>query len=71
MTVPVIDMLSVSGGVGYYFYDRIKDQTDWNVGATLKVYNWFDIEARYYDSDNKALGNFADEKFVVKISRAF
>jgi uncharacterized protein (TIGR02001 family) len=71
LTVPVIDMLSVSGGVGYYFYDRIKDQTDWNVGATLKVYNWFDIDARYYDSDNKALGNFADEKFVVSIKRTF
>jgi uncharacterized protein (TIGR02001 family) len=71
LTVPVVDIFSVSAGVGYYFYDSLKDQTDWNIGGTFKVYNWFDVDARYYNTDNKALGNFADEKFVVKISRAF
>jgi len=72
LTVPVVDMLSVSGGVGYYAFSRgAKDQTDWNVGATLSVYDWFDIDARYYDTDNKALGNIADDRFVVSISRAF
>lgn len=70
--IPVADMFSVSGGVGYWMLTNgFKDQTDWNVGATLKVYDWLDIDARYYDSDVSFLGNLADDKFVVKFSRAF
>lgn len=72
LTVPVVDMLSVSAGVGYWDLTRgAKNQTDYNVGATLKVYDWFDVDARYYNTDNKALGKIADDRFVVKISRAF
>jgi len=46
-----IPELAISGAVGYYFLERLKDPTDWNVGATLHVYNWFDVDARYYDTD--------------------
>jgi uncharacterized protein (TIGR02001 family) len=72
LSVPVGELLSVSGGVGYWELTQgLKSQTDWNVGATLSVYDWFDIDARYYDSDIHFLGALADDKFVVKISRAF
>jgi uncharacterized protein (TIGR02001 family) len=70
--IPIVDTLSISGGVGYWMLTQgFKDQTDWNVGATLSVYDWFDIDARYYDSDISFLGSLADDKFVVKFSRAF
>jgi len=72
LTVPVIDLLSVSANVGHGILTQgLKNTTDWNAGATLKVYDWFDVDARYYDSDIHALGRLADDKFVVKISRAF
>jgi len=70
--IPVVDMMSISGGVGYWMLTQgFKDQTDWNVGVTLSIYDWFDVDARYYDSDISFLGALADDKFVVKFSRAF
>ncbi len=72
VNVPIVEMLSVSGGAGYNMLTQgHKDQTDWNIGATLKVSNWFDVDVRYYDSDIRYAGNLADDKVVVKISRAF
>ncbi len=72
LSVPIVDKFSVSAGAGYWMLTNgLKDQTDWNIGATLKVYDWFDIDARYYDSDVSFLGNLADDRFVVKFSRAF
>ena len=72
LSVPLMDVFSISSGVGYWaLTNGIKDQVDWNAGATLSVYDWFDIDARYYDSDVTSLGNLADERFVLKISRAF
>lgn len=72
LNVPVLDILSLSAGAGYNLpTGGLKRQTDWNVGSTLKVYNWFDIDARYYDSDIRYAGNLANDRFVVKISRAF
>jgi uncharacterized protein (TIGR02001 family) len=76
VAVPLIDLLSVSANVGYYMLDNLKNATDWNVGATLKVYDWFDLDARYYDTDvanNCQVGTkqYCDARFVVKVSRAF
>ena len=72
LSIPIVDMFSISANAGYWMLTKgFKDQTDWNIGATLKVYNWFDIDARYYDSDVSFLGNLADDRFVVKFSRAF
>ncbi len=72
LSIPVVDSLSVSIGAGHWMLTQgFKDQTDWNVGATLKVFDWFDVDARYYDSDIRFLGNLADDRIVVKFSRAF
>ena len=72
LSIPVVDKLSISANAGYWMLTNgFKDQTDWNIGATLKVYDWFDIDARYYDSDVHFLGKLADDKFVVKVSRTF
>jgi uncharacterized protein (TIGR02001 family) len=76
VTVPVIPELAISGAVGYYFLQALKDPTDWNVGATLHVYNWFDVDARYYDTDvssNCLVGTvkYCDARFVVAIKRTF
>jgi uncharacterized protein (TIGR02001 family) len=76
VTVPVIPQLSISGNLGYYFLEGLKDPTDWNIGATLSVYDWFDVDARYYDTDvnnNCLVGTiqYCDARFVVKVSRAF
>jgi uncharacterized protein (TIGR02001 family) len=80
VTVPVVKELSVSGAVGYYFLENLKNATDWNVGATLKVYDWFDVDARYYDTDvasncpitvGTSTHKLCDARFVVKVSRTF
>ncbi len=72
LNIPITDMLSVSAAMGYWMLTQgAKDQTDWNIGATMSVYDWFDIDARYYDSDISFLGKFADNRFVVSISRSF
>ena len=72
LNVPVVDSLSISMGAGFWKLTQgLKDQTDWNAAATLKVYDWFDVDARYYDSDVSFLGNLANDRFVVKFSRAF
>ncbi len=72
VNIPVVDKLSISLGAGHWMLTQgFKSQTDWNIGATMKVYDWFDIDARYYDSDVSFLGNLADDRFVAKISRAF
>ncbi len=44
---------------------------DWNIGGTLNIPEWFSLDLRYYDSDLHSAGNLADDRFVVKISRAF
>lgn len=72
VTIPIVDNLSISAGAGYWMLTQgFKEQTDWNIGATMKVFDWFDVDARYYDSDVSFLGNLADDRYVLKISRAF
>ena len=65
---------SVAGrlaGAGYSALEGVKNYTDWNIGGTLNVPEWFSLDLRYYDSDLRSAGGFADDRFVVKISRAF
>jgi uncharacterized protein (TIGR02001 family) len=72
ITFPMGEIGSISGGVGYFKLTQgIRDYTDWNIGATVHVGTWFDIDARYYNTDAHYLGRFADDRFVVKVSRAF
>jgi len=73
LSIPVVDLLTVSGGIGYQYIEGAgNDYIDWNVGATVKVYDWFDIDARYIDTDVAGgCGGICDSRFVVKISRAF
>ena len=81
VAIPVIPELALSGAVGYYFLQGLKDPTDWNFGATLHVYNWFDVDARYYDTDVSSncpltisptvTHQLCDARFVVAIKRTF
>jgi uncharacterized protein (TIGR02001 family) len=72
LTVPVAEMLSISGGIGYTAWEATPDYTDWNIGATLKVYDWFNLDARYYDTDISGCGpRTCESRFVVKVSRTF
>ncbi|MGE0282205.1 MAG: TorF family putative porin [Rhodospirillaceae bacterium] len=81
LAVPVAEMLSVSAGLNRYFLDQGRTTTpdywDWNIGAKLNVNNWFNLDARYYDTD--IAGNclapggkhWCGSKGVVTISRSF
>lgn len=71
LSAPIGDMFAISAGVGYSALEGVKNYTDWNVGATINIPDWFSIDGRYYDSDLSSAGNFGDDRFVVKISRAF
>ncbi|MCC6913415.1 MAG: hypothetical protein IT566_06910 [Rhodospirillaceae bacterium] len=72
VTVPVAEMMTISAGVGHSFMEDRVNYSDWNAGATFKVYDWFNLDARYYDTDAKAIcGTHCDSRFVAKISRTF
>ncbi len=79
ITVPVTKTLSISGGVDYYARKPFANYTDWNVGAKLNVNNWFNIDARYYDTNIKGGcvvpipggKNLCVSKAVVTVSRSF
>lgn len=72
ISAPITDLLSISGGIGYSALEGAQNYTDWNVGATLSVYDWFDLDARYYDTDYEAVcGTLCDARFVVTISKSF
>lgn len=72
ISLPVAEMMTISGGAGYSFRERRSNYSDWNAGATFNVHNWFDIDARYFDSDDVPMcGTLCDERFVVRISRSF
>jgi len=72
ITVPLTSLLRVSARVGHnILMDGRKNRTNWNIGTTLKVYDWFEIDARYYDSDIHFLGDLADDRFVLSVSRVF
>jgi uncharacterized protein (TIGR02001 family) len=72
VTVPIIPELTFGLGADYYLLTHgIKDYFDWNLGVTLHVPTWFDIDARFYDTDAHYLGKLADGRFVVNIKRTF
>lgn len=72
VSVPAGTMLTFSVGADYYMLTKgIKDYSDWNLGATFHVPSWFDVDARYYNTDAHYLGRLADDRFVVSIKRTF
>lgn len=72
LAIPVAEMVSLSGGIGYSKLESAVNYKDWNAGATFRVYDWFSADARYYDSDNAAVcGTICDARFVFKISKVF
>lgn len=72
IAVPVDEMLTLSAGAGYAVAEQRTNYSDWNAGATLQVYDWFALDARYFDSDNTLVcGTLCDARFVVKLSRSF
>ena len=72
LTVPIIDRFKVEGNFGHFLRPQGgKNLTDWNLGAIVDVFDWFKLDVRYYDSDIKFLGNLADSRVVMKVSRTF
>ena len=85
LSVPVTTYLAVSGGIGYSYLAQsntpvpafFPDYMDWNLGAKLNVNNWFNVDARYYDTDMaktscKLVGRtVCGSKGVLTISRSF
>ncbi len=71
LSAPIGEMFAISAGAGYSALEGVKNYSDWNIGGTLNIPEWFSLDLRYYDSDLHSAGNLADDRFVVKISRAF
>lgn len=74
VSVPVLETLSVSAGVGRQMLEgAFNDYTDWNLGTTLKIVRWFDLDVRYFDTNiaGAACADLCDARVVVKISRTF
>jgi uncharacterized protein (TIGR02001 family) len=72
IALPVAEMMTISGSVGYSVTAGSTNYSDWNAGATFRVFDWFNLDARYFDSDNDmTCGTLCDARAVVKISRAF
>ena len=77
LTVPVTDKLSISAAVDYWDLKApAANDWDYNVGAKLNVNNWFNIDARYYDTNIKGDCPLVGKKTcgakgVVTLSRSF
>lgn len=71
LSAPIGEMFAISAGVGYSALEGVKNYSDWNIGGTFNVPEWFSLDLRYYDSDLASGGALYDDRFVVKISRAF
>jgi uncharacterized protein (TIGR02001 family) len=72
VAIPLAELMTVSGGAGYSTTEGRANYSDWNVGTTFAVYDWFNLDARYFDSDNEDVcGTHCDSRFVVMVSRTF
>ena len=66
--------LSASGNVGFNKYiDLDAKYINWDLGVTVAIEDWFDIDLRYYDTDEpkETCKNVCDSRFVAAISRSF
>jgi len=73
LAVPVgIEGLSVDGTVGYQDLKGLPSVLDYSVGITYAM-DWFTTDLRFHNTDGTPIAcqNVCDERFVVKISRAF
>lgn len=71
-TAPVAEMMTLRASVGYSALEGVPNYIDWNAGATFHVYDWFNLDVRYFDTDYTAIcGTACDARVVVKISRVF
>lgn len=72
ISIPIVPEFGLSIGADYYMLTKgIHDYADWNLGGTLHVPTWFDVDLRYYNTDAHYLGKLADDRFVVSIKRTF
>lgn len=56
-SLPVSKKLSVSGAVAYQYIKRDIDYSTWNAGATYSLTPTLSVDARYYGTDWKPVGN--------------
>ncbi|MBD25855.1 MAG: hypothetical protein CMG46_12780 [Candidatus Marinimicrobia bacterium] len=72
ISVPVADVLSFDANIGYYDFTGGGNFADWNIGTTLNVYDVFDADLRYYDTDVSAgCVSSCESRVVFSISRSF
>lgn len=67
--------LSVSGELGWNKYFDVAgddDYVNWNLGLTIAIEDWFDVDVRYHDTDLPDIdcNKLCDERFVISISRS-
>lgn len=69
--------LSLSANVGFNKYLDVEVGDDsyvnWDIGATISIDKWFDVDLRYYDTDGtkEDCRKICDARFVAAISREF
>ena len=70
--------LSFSGEIAYNKYldlDPLDDDDylNWNLGLTVSIDDWFDVDLRYHDTDLDDVDcrKICDERFVATVSRSF
>lgn len=75
---PVSFSLSGNVGLSVFQLDDAVDVGDdnyvhWDLGLTVSIEDWFDVDLRYYDTDigDATCQGVCDERFVVSVGRAF
>ncbi|MEE8306425.1 MAG: TorF family putative porin, partial [Gammaproteobacteria bacterium] len=66
--------LSASANVGFNeFLEDNYSYINWDIGLTVSIDSWFDVDLRYYDTDEPEVDckNSCDARFVAAISRSF
>lgn len=72
ISIPLVENLTFDANVGHYTVKPAfgDDYWTWNIGLSY-AFEWFDVEVRYHDVDEKFCGAFCDARAVFSISRSF
>jgi uncharacterized protein (TIGR02001 family) len=62
---------TVSGLVGWQWFENSTDYTYWNAGLTLGFMDNWSVDVRYWDTDFSSCGSFCDARVVGTLSAAF
>lgn len=60
----MVKNLAITGAYGHQSLEGTGDYSTWNVGLVWRPIPWLELDGRYHDTDEHALGQNYEERFV-------